>query len=254
MNERLEQIIKHPAVIPAVVGVLSFGGGLAVGFFIGRRPRPVELTKEEQAELDDIRAGVQKLKDQPPSKIVVDEEYLAKRDAEVKAAGIVEEAEVVVVEVVGSEEDPEPVTIEQKTVRRSIFAQQVNPDDDWDYEEEVKHRTPHRPYVIHRDEFFSDDDDLNHHPHQLTYYNGDNVLVDEERKPIHNLVEVLGELKFGHGSDDPNVVYIRNEKLKADYEVCLDEGLYSVDVEGADMEDVLAKNIQHSAVRKMRPE
>ena len=39
-------------------------------------------------------------------------------------------------------------------------------------------------------------------------------------------------MNFGNQSDDPNVVYIRNNKRNADFEVVLDERSYTVVVLG----------------------
>lgn len=60
----------------------------------------------------------------------------------------------------------------------------------------------------------------------LTYYSEDNIVAEDmnETQPdrlVNQWERVLGSenLKFGHGSEDPDVVYIRNDKLQAYYEV-----------------------------------
>ena len=41
-------------------------------------------------------------------------------------------------------------------------------------------------------------------------------------------------MKFGHGSDDPLVVYIRNHQNKAEYEILRESGSFQVEVMGLD--------------------
>jgi hypothetical protein len=121
-------------------------------------------------------------------------------------------------------------------------------EDEWDYEAEQSSRTPHEPYIIHSDEFHSGESGLRQTT--LTYYAGDDVLCDEAETPIYNAGEVVGELRFGHGSKDANVVYVRNEKLGGEYEIVRDEGHFAIEVLGQSFDDVDEPHIQH----KMRQE
>jgi hypothetical protein len=41
MHEKVEDLLKQPWTIPTVIGVLSFGGGLGLGFWLGKRQRAV---------------------------------------------------------------------------------------------------------------------------------------------------------------------------------------------------------------------
>ncbi len=90
----------------------------------------------------------------------------------------------------------------------------------------------------------------------MTYYAGDNIMNnDEEESPMYNHDGITGPLRFGHGSDDPNVVYIRNDKRKVEYEILYDPGLYSEEVLGLEIENnQRAKDIKHSNNRRFRLE
>jgi hypothetical protein len=116
---------------------------------------------------------------------------------------------------------------------------------EWDQATETAGRNPTEPYIIHRNEYFNDDMGFQSHA-TLTYYQGDDVLCDEHDTPIYNVHKIVGELKFGHGSNDPSIVYIRNEMLKAEYEVVLDSGMFQVEVLGEEVGDNLTDDFKHS--------
>lgn len=87
---------------------------------------------------------------------------------------------------------------------------------------------PDIPYVISYDEFM--DDEPRHDKHTLTYYDGDDVLASDNDQVINNIAACVGEeflVQFGHRSGDKNLVYVRNERLRSDYEVALDPRSYS---------------------------
>lgn len=62
----------------------------------------------------------------------------------------------------------------------------------------------------------------------LTYFEGDGVLANDDGKIIDNVDELVGEdfaSHFGEYEDDS--VYVRNEKMKVQYEILRDYGSYS---------------------------
>lgn len=67
----------------------------------------------------------------------------------------------------------------------------------------------------------------------ITYYEADNVLVDDREIPIRDYVKVVGadfrKHYGGEGSDDPNIVHVRNDRLESDFEIVKDGRAY-VDV------------------------
>lgn len=101
--------------------------------------------------------------------------------------------------------------------------------------------TSEEPYLVKEEDVFSLEADVNDII-QLTYYETDDVLVDslgeilEERSVV-----VCEEFKknFGYGSNDPNVVYVRNPKTKRDYEIVRDPGAYEQEVLGASDEQAI---------------
>lgn len=106
-------------------------------------------------------------------------------------------------------------------------------DADKDYSEEDAKRSKDRPYVISREEFFEHESNLTQIT--LTYFAGDDVVVDEADMPMDDIDNRVGEGNldlFGHRSGDPRVVYIRNEKNRVEYEVCLSDGNFAEEVAG----------------------
>ncbi len=110
-----------------------------------------------------------------------------------------------------------------------------------------------RPNVLHKDEFYGEESGYTQVT--LTYYAGDQILCDEDDSPVYNHELITGPLLFGHGSNDPNVVHIRNDKRKAEYEILFDPGLYSVDILGLEIENnTRVQDLKHSQNRKFRLE
>lgn len=93
-------------------------------------------------------------------------------------------------------------------------------------------RDTSRPFILSAREF--EEGELDYSQNTLTYYEGDDVLTDERDQPIHHLQKIVGaeNLKFGEMSDDPNIVYIRNNELEVDFEVCRSKGTFTEEVLG----------------------
>jgi ElaB/YqjD/DUF883 family membrane-anchored ribosome-binding protein len=87
------------------------------------------------------------------------------------------------------------------------------------------------PYVIHFDERGEADFDTV----TYNYYAGDDVLCDEAENPLQGRDTIVGDHnldKFGYGSGDPNVVYIRNDNLALEMEIVRDPGTFEEEVHG----------------------
>lgn len=152
----------------------------------------------------------------------------------------------------GSEPDKPVETVVQNVFVEHENDPEIEMEEGWNYEEEVKTRTMEVPYVIHRDEHHEGPPgNEEYEKYTLTYFEGDDVLCKEDDTIIHDQDEVigLGNLsKFGHGSGDPNIVYIRNDKLKVDLEVVHSDGKYGVEVAGFKEDE-----LQHSSMKRRLP-
>lgn len=112
---------------------------------------------------------------------------------------------------------------EEEVITMNVFS---------DNSSEADERNPNKPFILTQREFEEGEHD--YAQNTLTYYEGDDVLTDERDQPIHNKRPVVGDdnLQFGEKSNDPNIVYIRNNHLEVDFEVCRSTGTFSEEVLG----------------------
>ena len=81
-----------------------------------------------------------------------------------------------------------------------------------------------KPYVISPEEFgeFEEYEKIS-----LTYY-ADQVLTDENNEEVDDVEEIVGEESLTHfGEYEDDSVFVRNDRLKCDYEILLDQRNYS---------------------------
>lgn len=164
----------------------------------------------------------------PPAPVVVAAEEAKDEEAEVPPP---------------ADEDPEPEV-------RNIFTEHADPpEDEWDWHKERSQRSPLRPYVIHLEE--RDEHDA-YDGVTFTYYEQDDVVCNERDEVIDEAdrEKIIGETnleKFGHGSGDHDIVYIRNDKLEMDIEVVKSPNSYAEEVHGFEPPE-----IRHSDRRRGR--
>jgi len=133
----------------------------------------------------------------------------------------------------------------EETAERNIFVDgRPLVSDDWDAEAEEASRNRAFPYIISQEEFF--ENTFEHSQNTLTYYEGDEVLADEKDEMIHDPDMIIGEgnIRFGYGSREANNVYIRNEKMEADFEVVRSTGKYAEEVLGIRHSDERATRLR----------
>lgn len=266
------------AVVPASVGVAGISVGGVLGYIFGQRRerrKHLQLVAEnEQRMWDEAKqefAAQQAIRNLPfekfdivsvdvPHDIISTERtpyYTVPKVAEILAA---------------DRDDPELEELldhEQEILKQQAdYIDAMKPknifvdgriydasDDDWNWERELNQRSDKQIYVITKDEF--DADDMGFRQSSLSFYEGDRRVCDELGEPIYNWTAHIGtEIPFGHGSQDENVVFIRNESLKWEYEVNRDPGRFDVEVGGEDIELAYEQDdLKHShAPLKMRRE
>jgi len=203
-------------------GVGFFLGGVlvgaAVGFYIGyrfnREKIRAELFVESQAEVEKIRSAyaARAAQDKPTVEEVIEQRGYSKK---------------------------EPTTTKKKSAVRKTPARPTRPPvpaaepvGTWDYLKEVESRSSDAPYVIHQDEFAKSE--TGYTQVVYTYYATDDVLTDVENHPLPHPDVVVGQdnLRFGHGTDDEDVVFVRNEHMELEMEICRVAKSYEQEVLG----------------------
>lgn len=89
-----------------------------------------------------------------------------------------------------------------------------------------------KPYVITLAEFSEENETYS--KITLTYFTTDDTLCDERDAPIRDttIIGVGFEDLFGQDSDDPDVLYVRNDKLQVDFEIARRNESYTQTVLG----------------------
>lgn len=136
--------------------------------------------------------------------------------------------------------------------KSNVFDDHVPTEDEgWDYEVEraARDANPGDPYVIHHDEYY--ENETNYEQAKLTYFDGDNVLLDERDQPVAD-DSVVGEdnlAKFGHGSKDHHIVYVRNDNVEVDFEIHRSMGSWQEELGFGDDDD---NSLKHGQLRRFR--
>lgn len=126
------------------------------------------------------------------------------------------------------EHSPDSDEAKDDVVLSNVFKDHINTEQDEDVDLDVENRDPTIPYVITEDEF--GENKYNHDQTSFTYYEGDDIVTDQRDQVVPEVDETVGEdnlTKFGLGNRNPNMVYIRNERLGLDFEINRIEGSYS---------------------------
>ena len=137
------------------------------------------------------------------------------------------------VEVLRSYQTPDMVEEETGTYVTFGNPADIVTEDGWDQEAEEAKRSDEAPYVISKDEW------LNTRPEyekaDYLYYAEDDIVIDAGTVPLRDVDSLLGPDfmdKFGYGSGNRNLVYIRNEELETDFEITRTTNDFSEEVLG----------------------
>lgn len=156
-------------------------------------------------------------------------------------------------EAPGDEMVTEPTPEQANETSRVFDHPEVIVHGEWDYKKELPRRSVDEPYVIHVDE----QEELGYPTVSFTLYEGDDVLANEREEIVseQDRERILGEknlMRFGHGSNDPSVVFIRNDSLATVFEVVKTPGHYAAEVHGFDVDDPEAEGLRHADRRRGR--
>ncbi len=135
------------------------------------------------------------------------------------------------------EEDDEEVVVPKevkitRTKVTNIFTESMS-DQEFDLEMEMAKRTDVEPFIITQEEYMENEPDFP--TMTLTYYEDDEILLDDKGEVIPDADGVVGDdnlSRFGAGSKDRNILYVRNVERELNLEIARHSGSYSQDVLG----------------------
>lgn len=106
--------------------------------------------------------------------------------------------------------------------------------EEWDWDKEVLYReaNPQGPYAIHEDEYASGS--ANFHIQEMLYYAVDQIVCEQldPRSMMYDHALKLGDVKFGYGTHDVDVAFVRNPLYRTDYQITQMHDSYTESVMG----------------------
>lgn len=246
LDEQIETIARIPRlrlngttrtqqiVILGVTAAVGAAAGAGVTYFAIKKRLELKFDKELEAGIEEAREFYRRRNKQDEFANPV--EALAHYKEEVDKLGYGPQgpsetelasdipADKVVVEA--------PVTIEVKEEDHNIFLDS-KPVTDFTPEE----RDETKPHVIPEEDFLMND--LDYDQNNLVYYLKDGTMADEQDGiiPDDQVSLLIGDdnlLRFGHGSNDNNTVFVRNHDRKMEFQIIRSTGSYAAEVHGFD--------------------
>lgn len=219
-------------VWPIVAGVALISGstGALVAHKVTKKRLTDEFGEELRRELD-IQRTLAKV---PPI------EELSEKEKQLQTAAeqVMDEylGEVIVVDDEEEEEGlPEPAPERKvyniaadrsgaplRSVEEERAAVFIQPHDGglFKYDDEIPNRSEDEPYVISEDEYINQE--KGYETACLTYYKLDDSLCDDKEILVDNVDMLIGTenlKRFGHGSTNEDVVFVRNDGIGMEFEI-----------------------------------
>lgn len=211
-------------VIP-MTGIVTFLAGSAIGYLVARKRLQKEFEERLAQEVQSTRDFYAMLRKK--------ENYKTPEEAAKDLSPEAVEAVKAMVNYQGisvKQDDPEQAEAAKQLVEniftKTSASEHVSAED-------KRNRTEEAPYILDRDEYM--ENETNYTQSSVTWFAGDSVLIDEREDVIDDVDMTVGErnlVRFGYGSGDPNVLYVRNDMLHIEFEILFSEGKYSKEVAG----------------------
>lgn len=251
-------VLTDRRVVLGLVSAVSFASGAGLSYLVMRdrlKKKYEEIANEEVAEAKEFykhefykndNSKLSESNEDAPSEEFVPQKEMSPEDIVAKKypdellnktnyssiSGAVSKNEDGDVEV---EVDGAKVKVEADApVVINVFEEAYKQMGEFDYESEIAKRSADMPYIITEDEYMNCEMDFEQYA--LTFFGEDGVLVDDQDNIVDDVDRVVGNdnlERFGHGSKDKNMVYIRNERLEVEYEVLysnksFSEGMFGI--------------------------
>lgn len=243
-KDRVLSVARSPRFVVAAASAVSLASGLAAGHLLTKRTLE---TKFNQLLDQEVEAFKEQYRATERGKIQNEVNEEVKREL---FAGVVERLGYdQTTEPDDEKEEPEEEAPPVPT-RKNVFREVAKKDArDYDYIMAREDLEPGEPYIISEEEFAANEESYTQT--QLTYYAGDMTLAEANDAdiPDHEKDRVVGLMnleRFGVASNDPNLVYVRNDRLEQDFVIARSEGKYAVEVLGHEEQ----AHLEHSDNRR----
>lgn len=229
----IRELVSNRANQLIFLSVVSFATGALVAEAVARKELREYYAELSDREIAEAKAYYKKLMNVNTAndKTMSPSEILAAKFGEKHEDDTVEEARTAFNKYAGL------------AVVRPSEGEKAEPEWDYEIEAQIRAEAPDQPYIISFDEYFEGEKD--YEQASMTYFEGDDTLCDDKDAAVPDVAEIIGEdclIRFGHGSNDPNIVYVRNDRIEIDFAITRSGGKYTVEVLGFDDED----EIKHS--------
>lgn len=120
--------------------------------------------------------------------------------------------------------DDSTVKKDETTYSDIIKSEKYTANSEPEPKKEIKYEDYPRPYIISPADF---SENFEYDTVDITYF-ADGVLCNENNEPLEDIENTIGEDAVEHiGEFTPDAAYVRNERLKCDYEILRDERNYA---------------------------
>lgn len=217
----------------AAASAVSLATGSAAGYLVATKKLETKYAEIANKEILEAKKYYTVLPEKP------DPEDLAKQYAEEEPADEEMEAALAALkqytgQAMVPDDNPAVSEFIKEEVEQAVTASIFDREDAYfDYEVEVSKRGEVDPFIITKEEFYHNEPE--NVQVEITYYEADDIVSDGKDLPVEDVDGTVGRealQRFGAGSGDRNVVYVRNPRMQTDFEIVCSKGSYAEEVHG----------------------
>lgn len=209
-----------------IISSTTFVVGGLFGLALGLNIQKKKARKKADEEVESVKQSLQKYYDEKINNYVESQKNISAKEEKIeitKKSKNSKKSSIKKSDILDSDSINYDKLKEERDIKKYV-------DISKSYKEgiEVKEETPvvdnvEKPYVLSPEEFADSEYDV-----QTLVYYSDGVLADDQYNVIKDIKGYVGDKALKNfGVYEEDVVYVRNEKYKIDYEILLDERAFS---------------------------
>ena len=218
-------ILTNKTVLTGIAGAVGACAAGVGGYFLGRHMERSKLCVDE-TRLREQNATIKELRRQNGAlKLKLTEMKADKKAAE---APLVSEVPSTFASSDRTPSEPKKNYTAYSKKEQEAINEVVEAENQFDYDAEANKRSRGMPYNISEEQLVEKTDDIVYAPVTYTYFEGDDILLDEDGDVMKQYEEIVGynNLRFGYGTTDDRICYVRNDDLELQIEIVLEDGCY----------------------------